>query len=159
MSELILGILKTRTRVLDTITRLIHQTETDCGIIAVPKPDTEIFSMVVYGLPENPAGEEVLLPFQSTPLCVSVLETGGLVAVPDVAALPLQQSCTFLAAENFAGFLAAPLRFDSIGEVAVLGILSHPVRSWSTKDETRLLDAAALIGPILGAASGARPIQ
>ncbi len=158
MSELILRFLKIRSQVIDMMTRLIQETGADCGIIAVPKRETEFFRVIIYGLPENPADEEALLPFESTPLCVSVLETGGPVRVPDVAALPPENSCTFLLAENFAGFLGLPLRVDKTGEDAVLALLSHPVRDWSEADATRLLEAAARIGPMLGAAC-TRPIQ
>lgn len=137
-----------RRRLFVALDRLVRRSGADSAILAFPVSGTGAFRVVTFGLRDIPFGE-VSLPISDSPVCARVLGRQELVGIQDTRELPPDEVCAFLLAEDFAGFLGAPVFPGGVHPAAVVAALTHRPRDWKLFDRALVLEAAAIIGRTL----------
>ena len=136
-------------RIARLLSDLNQRTEADGAVIAVPDQSGAKFHVWPAVPGDIPFGE-VSLPIENAEQCRQVLETGDIVAESDVGKLPRNQACSFMLAEEFAGYLGAPIRL--LGDEpasAVLAIVTYEARHWTGAHRGDLKAAASGISDVL----------
>ncbi|MEM6825092.1 MAG: hypothetical protein AAGB18_07515 [Pseudomonadota bacterium] len=136
-------------RVARLLIDLNQRAEADGAIIAVPNAGGREFRVWPAVPGDIPFGE-VSLPIENSYPCQRAIETGDIVSERDVASLPRERACTFMLAEEFAGYLGGPitLRGDTAPS-AVLAIVTYDARDWTEEHHALLRSTAEGVAGIL----------
>ena len=145
----LLGVEDIQFRVARLLTDLNQDAEADGALIAVPDKNGEWFRVWPAVPGDIPFGE-VSLPIMNSTPCRQVYATGAIVSESDVAKLPKEKACSFMLAEEFAGYLGAPIVLS--GEKipsAILAVVTYDARDWTNEHRELLGAAAAAIANVL----------
>lgn len=136
-----------RVHVAGILNELSSRLEADASLLAVPDAQPYVFRVWPAVDQDMPFGETNLLVSNSNP-CTAVIETKEIVSIRDVSKLSAKDSCSFMVAEEFAGYLGAPV---TIGErpAAILAVVSYEPNSWTDTHRAYLSATCERLSEIL----------